>query len=99
VKVTDVFPEELGNPAVNRKEFDGVMYVGKAPKVIFEVNGAEHYQNKKRIESDKLKEQLVKSKNLQMILVPNQYVKHYEFIRELVNKIRGGAYQKSLFEI
>src|SRR5690606_10175137 len=38
VKVTDLFPDEINNPAVNRREFDGVMYVGKAPKVIFEIN-------------------------------------------------------------
>ncbi len=33
-----------------------------------------------------------------MILIPNQYVKHYEFIRELINKIKGGTYQKTLFD-
>ncbi len=97
VKVTDVFPEEINNPIVNKKEFDGVMYVGKTPKVIFEINGAEHFKNKKRIESDKLKMQLAKIKDLKLILVPNQYVKHYEFIRELLNKIRGGVYQETLF--
>ena len=97
VKVTDVFPEEINNPAVNKKEFDGVMYVGKTPKVIFEINGAEHFKNKKRIESDKLKMHLAKIKDLKLILVPNQYVKHYEFIRELLNKIRGGVYQETLF--
>lgn len=99
VKVTDVFPEEINNPAVNRREFDGVMSVGRAPKVIFEINGADHLKNKKRIESDKLKMQLVNSKNLTLIVVPNQYVKHYEFIRELLNKIKGGVYQKTLFDI
>lgn len=98
VKVTDVFPEEINNPAVNKKEFDGVLYEGKAPKVIFEINGAEHLRNKKRVQADKLKMQVVNSKNIQLILVPNQYVKHYEFIRELLNKIKGGAYQQTLFD-
>jgi hypothetical protein len=99
VKVTDLFPGQINNPAVNKKEFDGVLYDGRVPKVIFEINGTEHYKNKKRIASDNLKMQLVKSKNLKMILVPNQYVKHYEYIRELINKIKGGIYQKTLFEI
>lgn len=99
VKVTDLFPEEINNPSVNKREFDGVMYVGKVPQVIFEVNGGEHYHNRKRMESDKLKAQLVKKKNLKLIFVPNQYVKHYEFIRELINKIKGGTYQKTLFDI
>lgn len=99
VKLTDVFPEEINNSEINQKEFDGVIYTGKVPKVIFEVNGAEHFKNRKRIESDKIKMHLVKSKNLQLIFVPNQYVKHYEFIRELINKIKGGVYQKTLFDI
>lgn len=99
VKLTDVFPEERNNPKVNQKEFDGVIYLGKAPKVIFEINGAEHYKNKKRIESDKIKMQLAERKDLKLIHIPNQYVKHYEFIRELLIKVRGGVYQKTLFDI
>lgn len=98
VKVTDVFPDQIDNAAVNKREFDGVLYVGKTPQVIFEVNGSEHFKNKKRIASDKLKMDLVNSKNLKLILIPNQYVKHYEFIRELLNKIKGGVYQESLFD-
>jgi hypothetical protein len=99
VKITDLFPEEINNSAVNKREFDGVMYVGKIPQIIFEVNGAEHYHNKKRIAADRLKAQLSNKKNLKLITVPNQYVKHYEFIRELINKIKGGSYQKMLFDI
>jgi very-short-patch-repair endonuclease len=98
VKVTDIFPEEIGNASVNRKEFDGVIYTGKAPKVIFEIDGAEHYHHKKRITSDKLKMELAEKKDVKMIRVPNQYVKHYEYIRELVNKVKGGAYQRTLFD-
>lgn len=98
VKVSDVFPEEVNNPAVNKKEFDGVIYQGRMPKVVFEINGAEHYRNKKRIDSDKIKMQLLQSKGIDCITIPNPYVKHYEFIRELMNKIKGGVYQKSLFD-
>ncbi|MBA4135618.1 MAG: DNA helicase, partial [Flavobacterium sp.] len=99
VKLTDVFPEERNNPNVNKKEFDGVIYLGKAPQVIFEINGAEHYRNKKRIESDRRKIQLMEGKDLKLIFIPNQYVKHYEFIRELLIKVKGGIYQKTLFDI
>ncbi|MFO7823583.1 MAG: AAA domain-containing protein [Cyclobacterium sp.] len=98
VKVTDVFPGEIDNPDVNKKEFDGVIYQGKTPKVVFEINGAEHYKNKKRINSDRIKFQLLNSKNIARMAIPNQYVKHYEFIRELMNKIKGGVYQKTLFD-
>ncbi len=98
VKVTDVFPGEINNPDVNKKEFDGVIYQGKTPKVVFEINGAEHYKNKKRINSDRIKFQLLSAKNIARMAIPNQYVKHYEFIRELMNKIKGGVYQKTLFD-
>ena len=98
VKVLDVLPEEINNDLVNKKEFDGVIYQGRVPKVVFEINGTEHYRNKKRIKSDKIKMQLLRSKGIASISVPNPYVKHYEFIRELMNKIKGGVYQKSLFD-
>jgi len=98
VKVTDVFPEEIDNPSVNKKEFDGAIFQGRILEVVFEINGDEHYKNKKRIDSDNIKMQLLKSKNIARIVIPNQYVKHYEFIRELTNKIKGGVYQKTLFD-
>lgn len=98
VKVLDVLPEEIDNQAVNKKEFDGVIYQGRVPKVVFEINGTEHYRNRKRIESDKIKMELLRSKGINLITIPNPYVKHYEFIRELMNKIKGGVYQKSLFD-
>jgi hypothetical protein len=98
VKVIEVFPEEINNPDLDKKEFDGVIFQGRTPKVVFEINGTEHYKNKRRIASDKVKMQLLRSKNMDRILIPNQYVKHYEFIRELMNKIKGGVYQKTLFD-
>lgn len=98
VRLIDLFPEEINNPALNKREFDGVIYVGKVPQIIFEVNGTEHYVNKERIVADKIKEQLVTRKGLKLISIPNQYVKHYEYIRELINKIKGAPYQKSLFD-
>ncbi len=98
VKVIEVFPEERDNPLVNKKEFDGVLFENNQPKVIFEINGAEHYHNKRTIKSDAVKMNLVRSKNLEMLLIPNQYVKHYEFIRELINKFNGDVYQQSLFD-
>jgi hypothetical protein len=98
VKVIEVFPGELNNPLVNKKEFDGVIFQGRIPKVVFEINGIEHYKNKKRIASDRIKMKLLHAKGIARITIPNQYVKHYEFIRELMNKIKGAVYQKTLFE-
>lgn len=97
VKVVDVFPEEKNNEFVNKKEFDGVLYEGNSPKIIFEFNGIEHYKNKSRIKSDKVKEELCELKNIKLIPLPNHYAKHYEFICELIKKFNGDVYQKTLF--
>lgn len=98
VKITELFPEELDNTLVNKKEFDGVLYQNNLPKVVFELNGQEHYQNRKPIRSDKTKMELLARKNIQLLFIPNQYVKHYEFIRELINKFNGDVYQRTLFD-
>jgi superfamily I DNA and/or RNA helicase len=98
VKIIDVLPEEKNNPDVNEKEFDGVLYQGNVPEIVFELNGREHYTKKNRIKSDTIKMELLKSKGIRLFLIPNQYVKHYEFIRELINKFKGDVYQKSLFD-
>lgn len=98
VKVVDIFPEERNNELVNKKEFDGVLYVGQNPHVVFELNGQEHAIKAKAIKSDLLKQELLKRKNINLVFIPNQYVKHYEFIRELIGKLNGNVYQKSLFD-
>jgi len=98
VKIIDVFPEEKNNKLVNQKEFDGVIYEKGFPKIVFEINGNEHSIKKKTIESDKIKMEILITKNIKRLFIPNQYVKHYEFIRELINKLNGDGYQKSLFE-
>ncbi|WP_353086427.1 AAA domain-containing protein [Flavobacterium sp.] len=98
VKVIEVFPEERHNTLINKKEYDGVLYENNQPKVIFELNGAEHYHNPRTLKSDKIKMELIHNKKLQLITVPNPYVKHYEFIRELINKFNGIGYQRTLFE-
>jgi len=98
VKIVDLFPEEKDNAFVNKKEFDGVLYQGNIPKIVFELNGKEHYTKKDRIKSDKIKMKLSKAKNIRLFFVPNQYVKHYEFVRELILKFKGDVYQKTLFD-
>ena len=98
VKVIDVFPEEKENELVNRKEFDGVLYEGRMPKIVFELNGKEHATKKNRIKSDLIKKNLLENKDVKLIFIPNHYVKHYEYIRELISKFNGDVYQKSLFD-
>lgn len=98
-KVVKVFPEEATNTLVNKKEFDGVLYIGIVPKIVFEINGREHYTKKRSIQSDIVKMNLLKDKGIQLITIPNHYVKHYEYIRELIKKLKGDVYQKTLFDI
>ncbi len=98
VKLIEIFPDETNNSELQKKEFDGVLYDGKHPRIIFEINGREHINNKKRIEADKIKMRIAKDKNIKLIFIPNQYVKHYEFIGELIKKIKGDLYQKTLFD-
>lgn len=94
VKVIDLFPEEKKNVLVNKREFDGVLYQMNIPQIVFKINGQEHYQKKTTIKSDLIKINLLKKKDIQLIFIPNHYVKHYEFVRELIMKFNGGAYQK-----
>src|SRR5690606_32710838 len=64
VKIVTVFPEEIHNVRMNKKEFDGVIYDGQTPKVIFEVNGKEHSVKASRIRSDTAKLELLKAKGI-----------------------------------
>lgn len=98
IKVVDLFPEERNNDLVNKKEFDGVLYIGRVPHVVFEINGQEHAVKSKTIKSDVLKKELLSRKNIELIFIPNHYVKHYEFIRELIGKLKGGNYQMVMFD-
>ncbi len=97
VKVTEVFPEERNNPLLVKKEFDGVLFNGPKLEVVFEVHGTEHSSNKKRQASDRIKREFLNSRGIKFIEVPNYYVKHYEIIGELINKIKGESYQMGLF--
>lgn len=99
VKIVDLFPEESANALINKKEFDGVLYSGGIPVIVFEINGTEHTTSSKRILSDKLKAELLNKKNVQLIMIPNNFVKHYEYIRELIGKFNGNVYQKTLFDV
>jgi very-short-patch-repair endonuclease len=75
-----------------------VLYQSQAPRIVFEIDGSEHYSRKKTIAADKLKAEIAIKNNLSVIRIPNQYVRHYEYISNLIGKIKGQSYQTSLFE-
>lgn len=97
VKVLTIFPEEQNNDKVKFKEFDGVFYEGKEVKIVFEINGNEHYNKRKTMASDKIKMELLKQKNIKHMFIPNHYVKHYEYISDLIKALNVDAYQETLF--
>jgi hypothetical protein len=99
VKIIDLFPEVKSDYLLCSKEFDGAIFENGLPKVVFELNGTEHATSIKAMNSDKIKIQFLHSKNIQLFVIPNQYVQHYEFIRNLMNKVNGEGYQTSIFEI
>ena len=98
VKVAALFPQLINNPAFKNKEFDGVLYQSQAPRIVFEIDGSEHYSRKKTIAADKLKAEIAIKNNLSVIKIPNQYVKHYEYITNLIGRLNGQTYQTSLFD-
>ena len=99
VKLIELFPSKLNDENLNKREFDGVLYEGNIPKVVFELHGVEHLYNSQTIKSDKLKMELLHEKGIRLLQLPNAYVKHYEFIGALINKTNGGAYQRGLFDM
>lgn len=98
VKVAALFPQLIHNPTFKNKEFDGVLYHSQTPRIVFEIDGSEHYSRKKTIAADKLKSEIAIKNHLSLMKIPNQYVKHYEYISNLIGKLNGQSYQTSLFD-
>jgi len=69
-------------------EFDFVLFdsITKAPKIVIEVDGPEHNNDKTVIERDKKKNEICKSKDIKLIRIPNSYVRRYEFIKYMIFK-------------
>ena len=69
-------------------EFDLVLFDKKifksVPILAFEVNGSEHIGNINRIESDKIKSLIAKKLNIQLVFIPNSFVKRYEYLSKLI---------------
>lgn len=71
------------------KEFDAVIYEIKwpnkpKPKVAIEINGGEHFGDRKREKSDSRKIMVCKERKIHCIFIDNASVKSYEYIRNLI---------------
>ena len=103
VKVGKLFKNEA-DTSVAEMEFDLVLYektfYGKRPVIAFEVNGGEHFGVLSRERSDKKKAMLCKKNNIELVLIPNSFIKAYEYIKDIIcsAKNKSLTIQQSLFD-
>ena len=105
VRVSKVIKNE-SNPILDRMEFDLVLYEknfygGKRPIIAFEVNGGEHFGVTAREMSDRRKMDICKKNKITLIIIPNTFVKAYEYIADIImsSKNKETSIQQSLFDI
>lgn len=85
-------------------EFDLVLFkkgiFNIKPVIAFEVNGGEHFGKLEREKSDNFKMTFCKAHNIELIIIPNSYVKHYEYISDIILLCQKHSTSKqiSLFE-
>ena len=102
VKITKLFSKEECK-YFTKFEFDMVLYekyfnVNK-PHIVFEINGGEHFASKREY-SDRKKVEICKAHNIQLVMIPNTFVKAYEYIADIIlaAKNRNTSIQQSLFD-
>ena len=105
VKMSKVIKNE-SNPILDSMEFDLVLYEktfygGKRPIIAFEVNGGEHFGMSSRELSDRRKMEICKNNKISLIIIPNTFVKAYEYIADIImsSKNKETSIQQSLFDI
>lgn len=88
------------------EEFDLVLFEkgifsAKKPVIAFEVNGGEHFGISKRESSDKKKMELCKKHGIKLVIIPNAFVKAYEYIAEIILSLKDGSkpIQQTIFDI
>ncbi len=104
VKLDKVIRSGL-TPQLSKMEFDLVLYEknfwgNKKPVIAFEVNGGEHFGVVSRELSDKRKIELCRNNGITLIIIPNSFVKAYEYIADIImsSKDRNKSIQQSLFD-
>ena len=84
-------------------EFDLVLFekvfFSKKPVIAFEINGGEHFGVANREMSDKRKMDICKRNGIKLIIIPNSFVKAYEYIAGIIlsSKNKETSIQESLF--
>lgn len=95
---------KTANASLGKMEFDLVLYeksfLGKKPVIAFEVNGGEHFGAIGREIADKKKMEICKQNNIKLVMIPNTFVKAYEYIADIIISLKNKAptLQQSLFD-
>lgn len=103
VKLSKLFKGEM-EFADSNKEFDLVLYeisfFAKKPRIVFEINGSEHFGSISREHSDKAKMEICKKKDIKIIFIPNSFVKNYEYIVDIIisSKNAETPIQQTIFD-
>lgn len=88
VKVSSVFSELniYDKDFYFTGEFDFVLYQKrtKLPLLIVELDGVEHIHDYRSVRNDRRKERICHDNNIVLIRIPNNYVKRYEYVKELI---------------
>lgn len=90
-------------PSEMNLEFDAVLFkktlFSKVPVIAFEVNGAEHIGRVSREKADRKKMDICKRNNIDLVIIPNDLVKSYEYVLEVIkaSKNKVTTIQQSLF--
>ena len=104
VKLSKLFKGEAAF-ANSNKEFDLVLYetsiFGKKPRIVFEVNGGEHFGVVSRERSDRSKMEICKEKGVKIIFIPNSFVKNYEYLVDIIvsSKKAEIPIQQTIFDL
>lgn len=104
VKLSKLFKSEKSF-ANSNKEFDMVLYetsiFGKKPRIVFEINGGEHFGVLSRERSDKSKMAICKEKGIKIIFIPNSFVKNYEYIVDIIASSKNAdiPIQQTIFDL
>ena len=103
VPLSKLFPDDPDFKA-SQQELDAVIYTKSVfsreyPTMAFEIDGPEHVGDAIREARDRRKEELCKSHNIKLYRISNEFVKDYEFLRELLRKTNKQEFEQlSLFE-
>ena len=94
VRIASILNKFISNEKYDyglKGEFDLVIFkkIGseKIPVVVIELDGNEHYTDDKVIKRDKMKKDICRDNNIELIRIDNKYSRRYMYIKEILHEI------------